>query len=200
MTRRIVLTGVATIPLATAGMALRAIGADQPLFEIEAKVRQLHEQAESAGDIHDEADKTLCAWKRQNPKPTISASRPTDPAMAEVINKYGHIVTFGEVETIRMMMNSDDPKTAVAEYGEAVNEWERRYKIASANCRHEETEKAFDTLNMAIDELLFEASEIPAITLAGVQCKARLLNEFDGEHQDLSDSMIADLLALQLAA
>jgi hypothetical protein len=96
-------------------------------------------------------------------------------------------------------ITKSNPKAAIAEHGEAVNEWDRRYKIAGANCRHEETEKAFRRLQIAIDELLLAASEIRATTIAGVQCKARLLNGFDSEHESLNDSMIADLLALKPA-
>lgn len=37
-------------------------------------------------------------------------------------------------------------------------------------------------------------------TVAGLQCKARLLYRHDCQHQELSDSIIADLLTMQETA
>jgi hypothetical protein len=79
----------------------------------------------------------------------------------------------------------------------AVEEWERRYKAFRKEIGYDKAERAWDRAIEAINTLLNAAAEIPAGSEAGLQCKARLVNEIDPEHESLRDSIVEDLLALQ---
>ena len=199
LSRRAFAAGVACVPALTASAAIGAmpIGADQALFDIESKAQALGERWKIADEIRGRAEKVVNEWKRRNPEPHMRACCSSVEAQ-EIASKYGSLLTSGQMDVINMMVNCDI-KAAMAEHAEASAEWRRRHELAQATCGFEKKDRARGRLSAAIDGLLCEAAEIQATTIAGVQCKARLLDEFNPHQEMLSASLVIDLVALQVA-
>jgi hypothetical protein len=64
----------------------------------------------------------------------------------------------------------------------------------------QKSKSAYEKALTAVDDLLCDAAEIAAVSLLGLQCKARMIDELDREHEALKESIVDDLLAMRAAA
>jgi hypothetical protein len=161
------------------------------LFEIEAELKELNAQANAAGHVFSKAEEMMFEWARRNPKPTMRESR------MEIEKNLDRVSGFKE---FRCRLDIADEEAATREHNLAVGQWRTREQAAKRDCGHDVKKAAFDKLVDEMEALYEEAAEIPARTMDGLRCKARLVRASDGS-LDLSDgsldlyrSVVDDLL------
>jgi hypothetical protein len=200
-TRRAVLTAAAIIPTA----ALPGMGrpssnvADRELFEIEAKVRELLPRMRVAGDLHTESEEAMIEWKRLNPEPEMKGTNEQEKEL-----KYRDVfkqLSQGKTgNLIKWPEESADAKAAKSDHSASFAEWSIRHNAALKECRSAEREAAWEEFIDQIHILCDDAAEIPATTLEGLKCKARLADTDGSDDDNLGQSIVRDLLAWQEAA
>lgn len=190
-----VAAGVALATPAIAGPALASPNAaERKLFEIEAEVRELAEQAKLAGRAHTEAEVAMITWDRRNPKPTLPE---IEQASEQAVDDW-----------IRASLAADDPKKFYEEnpspnahvvaaddaHDKALEQHRDRRRAALDACRYEEREEAFERLVDEMNAKFEDAAVIQATTIEGLRCKARLI-EASGDNVSLQKGLVEDLLA-----
>lgn len=96
-------------------------------------------------DAHDEAFHEMCAWGKQNPRPTM-----------------------------RDHITDADLKVAAAEYEAAARQWGAERKAAKDACRYDELKAAWQSALAELDRLVDAIAETPAHTVEGLVRKAML--------------------------
>jgi len=200
-TRRAVLTAAAIIPTAILpGMGRPSSNvADRELFEIEAKVRKLLPRMRAAGDLHAESEEAMIEWKRLNPEPKLTEAKDEAALQLRAVWKQ---LSEGKVgnNQINWPEESADRKARKSEHSAAIAEWSIRHNAALKKCHAAEREAAWQEIVDQICTLCNEAAEIPATTLEGLKCKARLADTDGGDDDNLGQSIVRDLLVWQEAA
>jgi hypothetical protein len=205
LSRRAILAGASAMPiiaLAGAPGAASGTAADRRLFEIESKAARIGAQVKIAGRIHDEAEEAILAWGRRNPEPRRLSL--DDAELRDVIEKHGTMLVAGMLRGCgRRFSSAPDLEDIVIRREAAINQWRRRRDRAVANCGEDRKEAAFGKLIDRVDTLLDEVAGIRATTIAGLQCKARLVEAHDKMNDPdntLVSSILKDLLALSAEA
>ncbi len=174
------------------------------LLELERQATAAEAAAIEAGRQHTEAEKAMFAWERRNPKPTrreVSTLKETLQFLQNSIDEEGQIPTPAAAAKRSHARSLIKEKLADAtrEHSEALEPWEARRSIARANCQYEEREALYQRLIDEADAIRDKAAAIPATTIKGLQCKARMLSEAEllavGDSGLLSSSIIDGLRA-----
>lgn len=214
LSRRALVTAAAIVPLAA--IAPPALASSDPgecqLVAIEAELAALIKNGEIASSAYEEAEIAMFEWNRRNPKPQMrEVNFPDDAeAMAAVNAALGgtrlpndFINTLRSLDPSYTTSEDYDPnadlKAAIAEHEAQIIQRGARKQIALKKCCYEERKAAWDRVCDASAELSNEAATIRTTTLRGMQCKARI-REQAGVGDDITESIIADLLALGDAA
>jgi hypothetical protein len=167
--RRAILAGAITMPIAAAAPAL-AEADDAEVLHLAAEVKAAYDGLCGACDALAVAEKPLFQWRRSNPKPK---------------------------ELIRALDQLDAPADADAALNDLWNEWRQReatFKRASGyDEAHAAEGVASDKLTDAIDAF----REAPAHTIRGLIAKARLCEiDPDALGDEIASSIVEDLLAM----
>jgi hypothetical protein len=123
-------------------------------------------------------------WARHNPKPTRRESR------MEIEKNLDRVSGFKE---FRCRLDIADEEAATREHNLAMGEWRTREQAAKRDCGHVKN-TALDELLEEMEALYDEPAKIPATTVNGLRCKARLVRASDGG-PDLYRSVVDDLLS-----
>jgi hypothetical protein len=188
-TRRAVLAGASAMPIVVIAETAAAASKcdEQRLFAIEAEVTELTARAKTAGHVFDEAEETMFEWRRRDPEPTVRESR------KEIEKKFDPVSGF---EELRWRFDDADLEAATQEHDLAMNEWCAREQLAKNECGYDVKQAGFNKLLEEEEALYDEVAEIPARTMDGLRCKARLAKASD-DFPELMQSIVDDVLALK---
>ena len=196
--RRAILAGASAVPIAAviAKSASASVhSADRKLFAIETKVRDLKAKMLAAGDLHTKSEEAMAAWASRNPRPKMRelTYQPKEREVDDFIRALQ--------AKVQMPDPNADLKAAMAEHEQALTEWSNRRSSAEANCRLDEREITFNGLLDQMSALCEQAEKIPATTIEGLKCKARLVELHDPDQEPcLALSIANDLLTFQVVA
>jgi hypothetical protein len=191
--RRAIMAGVAAMPIAAIvakSARASAHSADRKLFAIETEVRDLKAKVHAACDLHTESEEAMAAWASRNPRPKM---RETYQAKEREVDDFIRAL----LAKVKMPDPNADLKAAMAEHEQALTKWSNRRRAAEANCRLDEREAAFNELLDQMSALCEQAEKIPATTIEGLKCKARLV-ELNDHEPCLALSIANDLLTFQV--
>ena len=209
--RRAVLAGIAASP-ALAGPALALVAApgayhpDAALFAIEEKLPALFAYSEVLRPEYSRVEETVSEWRRNNPKPTWPActNPEADGLLRRLLESFAdgsNLTNDARAALIAAPTTlTDDVRAALSEQVGAMGqnlEWRVRERAAKADCHFDEIEAEWEASVDAVSDLLEEACEFRATTLAGLKCKARI-NAMGVEmldSNDVADSIARDLLS-----
>jgi hypothetical protein len=164
--------------------------ADAELFAIEKIFEAAVKRREAAAPAQERAERAMIEWRERNPQPIcrdfVQAPAPYgDRTVAWLQSVYA-----AATEEERAQLLLDDPnadeREARREYEKAITAWVQREAAAEIECGLREAVGEYCDADEDVLMLIDQAAAIPATTLAGLQCKARMSIEQADEKMTMS--------------
>ena len=161
-TRRAILAGAAAVPVAIAAGAspAQSMGrADQELFGIEARIRELNARERAISPLRTKAEEAVRRWDRRNPQPKMRevsndyALEDLQAAIALHLRTPEKSILHHQIDLENQRADSEDLKAAKAEHARAAAQWSIRRQAALKK-------SGFDEIDAKWNRLLDQASAL----------------------------------------
>ena len=176
--RRAFLAGIAAAPaLAAPALATASLlpHPDAALFALEEQLTAALDHADVVGKPWTQAEETMFAWKRSNPKPIWPVrNTEVDNFLCKL---FQTLESRGNPSEVAVPALNADFKASLGEHLEAMElsgHWYDREKAAKANCHYDETEAEWLAAQDEIARLCEEIADTRANTLDGIQMQSAL--------------------------
>lgn len=184
-TRRTVIAGAATVPLAIALNVASpdTASADQTIATLAAQLEAALDRLDQACAMLGGAEQAMFEWSARNPQPI------PPKASDEAINGWAEQIEY-------ILRDNPHPlsKAAIDEHGRALSRWEQRKRAAEAQYSYDEAKSAEQAANDEVDRLSQTLADTPARSLRALSAKAQLADMMADD--DLARAVVQDILAL----